>query len=250
MIRQCFTVFDGIGPGRQRALRAAGVSHWGQLLASESVPGLSDRLCQSVRQQAAQWTEALERRDAPFFAEHLPQAEHWMLFDAFGDSVRFLDIETTGLSPGRDHVTVVGISDGRDFLALVRGQGLSAAAITESLAGCRLLVSYFGTAFDVPFLKAAFPEVRWDMPHFDLCFGGRRVGLAGGLKTVERTVGIARDDAIAEVDGYEAVRLWRAHERGNPAALKTLIDYNEADVLNLAVLAPIIYERLCRRAEM
>lgn len=249
MIRKCFTVFDGIGPKRGLALRAAGMSHWGQFLAAGDVPCLSEHLRRSVRRQVSQWSAALEQGDMGFFLINLPQAEHWMLFDAFGDSVRYLDIETTGLSPGRDHVTVVGISDGRDYRALVRGRGLSAEAIEESLLGCRLLVSYFGTAFDVPFLRSAFPGVRWDMPHFDLCFGGRRVGLTGGLKTVERTLGITRDEAIAEVDGYEAVRLWRAHERGDPTALKTLIDYNEADVLNLARLAPIIHQRLCLKAE-
>ncbi len=73
---------------------------------------------------------------------------------------------------------------------------MTAQTIRNALAGCKLLVSYFGTAFDVPFLRASFPGLDWDLPHFDLCFAGRRLGLTGGLKTVERTLGIARDQSI------------------------------------------------------
>jgi len=129
----------------------------------------------------------------------------------------------------------------------VKGQNLSTESICQTLGDCKLIVSYYGTQFDVPFLRVKFPGVPWDnWPHFDLCFGGRRVGLTGGLKNVERTVGIRRDDEIADVDGYEAVRLWRAYQRWNDKdALRTLIDYNEADTRNLATLARIIHAQLC-----
>ena len=75
----------------------------------------------------------------------------------------------------------------------------------------------------------------------------RAADFTGGLKAVERTLGIVRNERIADVDGYEAVRLWRAHRRGDPGALATLIEYNRADTLNLARIAPVIYERLCRK---
>jgi len=57
-----------------------------------------------------------------------------------------------------------------------------------------------------------------------------------------------RDAAIAEVDGFEAVRLWRRYQRGDVGALQTLIDYNEADTRNLAAIAQTIYPRLCAKA--
>ena len=247
VIRRCFTVFPGIGPGRERALRAAGIADWQQLLSAGAVPGLSERLGRSVRREARQWAGALAEGDAGFFVRNLPRAEHWMLFEAFGDSVRYLDIETTGLSARRHAVTVVGISDGRRYQALVNGRGLSERSLGEALRGCKLLVTYFGTAFDVPFLRHHFPGIEWGVPHFDLCFGARRVGLTGGLKGVERKLGLVRDDAIAEVDGFEAVRLWRAHQRGDPAALETLLAYNEADTCNLARIASVVHQRLCRR---
>ncbi|MBN1513415.1 MAG: ribonuclease H-like domain-containing protein [Phycisphaerae bacterium] len=245
MIRRHFSVFAGIGPAREQVIRAAGINHWDEFLEAGPVPGLSERLYQSLLRQIREWTTALDRRDAAFFAGSVPKAAHWALFDEFGDHVRYLDIETTGLSPGWDQVTVVGIFDGEHYTALVQGQGLSARAIEDALEGCKLLVTYFGSVFDVPFLRAAYAGMPWDFPHFDLCFAGRKVGLRGGLKTIERALGIHRDSGIADIDGFEAVRLWRAHERGHPTALKRLIEYNEADTRNLARLAPLIYERLC-----
>lgn len=249
MIQRCFGIFDGIGPEREQAIMAAGVADWRQFLDAGEVPGLSDGLYRSVAREIRKWSAALERGDAAFFERHLPRAEHWLLFGTFAGSVRYLDIETTGLSPGRNDVTVVGIYDGQHYQALIKGQGLTARALQAALEGCKLLVSYFGTAFDVPFLHSAFPELTWDVPHFDLCFGGRRVGLTGGLKTVEKTLGIVRDESIVEVDGYEAVRLWRAHQRGDSTALKKLIEYNEADTRNLAHIASVVYERLCRKSQ-
>lgn len=247
MLRHCFGLFDGVGPKRARAIRAAGISSWQEFLDSEGIPGISNGVFESVAAQIRGWSAALDREDLGFFAAEVPRSGHWALFGELRDSVRYLDIETTGLSPSYHHVTVVGIHDGQHYQALVRGRGLCAEAIQEALSGAKLLISYYGTVFDVPFLRSAFPQVNWDLPHFDLCFAGRKVGLSGGLKMVERMLGIARDDEISEVDGFEAVRLWRAHERGDSTALTRLVDYNEADTRNLARIATIVYDRLCEK---
>ena len=79
----------------------------------------------------------------------------------------------------------------------------------------------------------------------DLCFASRKIGLRGGLKSIEREIGLARDEDIAGVDGFEAVRLWRRWERrGDKDAFARLLDYNRADVVNLETLADIVYKRL------
>ena len=70
----------------------------------------------------------------------------------------------------------------------------------------------------------------------------KRLGLDGGLKRIERDVGIDRDRP--EVSGRDAVRLWREYERGDESALETLVSYNREDAANLETLADIVAESL------
>jgi len=62
-----------------------------------------------------------------------------------------------------------------------------------------------------------------------------RNDLKGGLKVVERKLGIERQ--LKGVDGYVAVQLWWDYvNNGNLDSLQTLLAYNAEDVVNLRVL--------------
>ena len=41
---------------------------------------------------------------------------------------------------------------------------------------------------------------------------------------------------IAEIDGFEAVRLWHQYKKGNLQALQKLMRYNKEDIVNLKSL--------------
>jgi hypothetical protein len=82
------------------------------------------------------------------------------------------------------------------------------------------------------------------MPHFDLCYGARRVGLKGGLKRLEEIIGVARDHEVSGMDGYHAVLLWQEWLRGKSKALDLLVRYNREDTVNLLPLAERIYRML------
>jgi uncharacterized protein YprB with RNaseH-like and TPR domain len=101
------------------------------------------------------------------------------------------------------------------------------------------LVTFNGSQFDVPFLRAHFPTARLDQAHIDLRFVLRSLGYRGGLKAIERNLGLTRDAAIEGVDGFEAVRLWHRYRRGDRAALMKLALYNLTDVVNLVELVQI-----------
>ena len=81
-------------------------------------------------------------------------------------------------------------------------------------------------------------------PHLDLRFALRRMGLSGGLKSIERRLNAARPSALSSLNGYDAVRMWRMWERGDAGALDTLIRYNAEDVFSLPKLAEIAYNYL------
>ena len=85
------------------------------------------------------------------------------------------------------------------------------------------------------------------MPHFDLCFAARRLGLRGGLKHIEQEVGIERESALRGLDGWDAVRLWSQWRRGDRAALDLLLAYNAADTENLVPLTELVYREMMSR---
>lgn len=105
-------------------------------------------------------------------------------------------------------------------------------------------MTFNGSCFDVPVLNDKFPEARTCIPQIDLRFACAKIGMRGGLKHIERQIGIERDDGIADVDGMEAVRLWHAWGRGDRDARDRLVEYNRADTENLEALADYAYPRL------
>ena len=104
-----------------------------------------------------------------------------------------------------------------------------------------MLGTFNGARFDVPFLETSF-DLTIDTPHIDLMYPCRRLGLTGGLKQVERGVGIDRDRP--DLSGEDAVRLWREYERGDERALETLVSYNRDDTANLQTLIELVTNRL------
>lgn len=151
----------------------------------------------------------------------------------------YLDIETTGLSPTDCMVTVVGIyvcngEDGR-VIQLV-GKDISADAIMESLAGAKIIHTYNGSRFDLPFIHCCHGiDLGRIFPHRDLMYDCWSKNLYGGLKAVERQLGIER--RLKDVNGYEAVKLWWKYvDTFDLDALNKLLEYNREDVVNLKTL--------------
>jgi hypothetical protein len=62
-----------------------------------------------------------------------------------------------------------------------------------------------------------------------------RNNLYGGLKSVERQLGIER--RLKDVNGWEAVKLWwRYVDSFDTDALNKLLEYNKEDIVNLKTL--------------
>jgi hypothetical protein len=60
--------------------------------------------------------------------------------------------------------------------------------------------------------------------------------LSGGLKNIEKKLGLKRAEEIEDIDGFEAVRLWKRYKKGDLEALELLKKYNEEDIINLKFL--------------
>ncbi|MFC2001967.1 ribonuclease H-like domain-containing protein [Chloroflexota bacterium] len=148
----------------------------------------------------------------------------------------YLDIETTGLSPAECMVTVVGIyvcnGDGDKVTQLV-GKDIATHSILEALEGTSIIYTYNGSRFDLPFINSCLGiNLIQIFPHHDLMYDCWKKNLYGGLKAVERQLGIER--RLKDMNGYEAVRLWWKYiDSFDLEALNKLLEYNKEDVVNL-----------------
>jgi uncharacterized protein YprB with RNaseH-like and TPR domain len=245
MIRNTFTILNGIGEKRERRLWSGGILTWKDFIGTDSVEFISPARKKLMDDYLEAHLDRLASGDAVWFKEALKGGEHWRLFEIFREEAVCLDIETNGYQPEQGgYVTMVGLYDGYDYRSFVKGENLSSENLMEALSHYKYLITFYGSAFDVPFLRRSLGDFELNIPHFDLCFGARKLGLKGGLKKLETEFGIERDAETQGMDGYDAVLLWHKVRRGSSNALELLVKYNREDTVNLWDISETIYGRL------
>lgn len=241
MIRRSFVFLPSIGRATERRLWSRGATTWSEFLSSDSIAGFSKRRKSELDVRLTEAQQFLDDKRAEYFCGLLPSTEQWRLFDELREGAAYLDIETDGVGPG-SIVTMVGILHRGKMTTLVRGQELDRDAIVHALQGAQMLVTFNGSSFDLPMIEHEFPFSVPRVPHYDLRHVCPKAGYHGGLKSVEREIGIARPQELEYVTGEQAVYLWHLWNRkGNQNALNLLTKYNAEDVKNLEPLAEIVY---------
>ncbi|NJD56338.1 MAG: exonuclease [Nitrospirae bacterium] len=245
MIQNSFCILDGIGEKKERRLWKEGIVTWDDFLDADKLLTFSDERKRLFDESLFLFQKEFDARNAGYFSREVKRREQWRLFETFRDDTVCLDIETSGLQPqSGGYVTVVGLYDGHDYKCFVHGRNLSTDILNKELSNYKFLITFYGAAFDIPFLQRTFPGIDFSMPHFDLCFGAKRLKIQGGLKKIEHDFGIERDESVQGLDGYDAVKMWEQSRAGSTQALDRLIQYNREDTVNLMQIAPVLYERL------
>jgi uncharacterized protein YprB with RNaseH-like and TPR domain/predicted nuclease with RNAse H fold/dephospho-CoA kinase len=192
--------------------------------------------------------QALNQKDTDFFTRHLSKDNYYRIAVNFPEDTLFLDIETTGLSIYYDKITVIGWSLNQDYGFWI--QGMEENSFKNVLAKAKILVTFNGTLFDIPFLKKEFPDLQIPLTHIDLRFLGQRVGLSGGQKVIEKVIGIERASHISDMVGETAPILWFKYLKGDWSALKLLISYNHADIVGMKKILDVIIDRLVEKQKI
>ncbi|MFB6208128.1 MAG: ribonuclease H-like domain-containing protein [Candidatus Nanohaloarchaea archaeon] len=238
-IQNSFILAPGVGEKTEQKLWKSGVTHWDQLSDSDI------RKKDSIQNFLEKARKNLEVGNSVFFGDKLPGNELWRLYRNFEDSANFFDIETTGLSPEKNRVTTVSFHRDGESKTLVRGEDLTRENLERELHKSGMLVSFNGKRFDQPFLEKNL-GVNIELPHVDLMYLFKRLGYTGGLKSIEKQLGVDRE--LEDVDGREAVRLWKQYERNNDeSALDKLVRYNQYDARNLQELMEMVHRKLTGR---
>jgi len=239
LLEHTFVHIPGIGLKTEQGIWSRGLLTWDDFLRSnrEVFSGERDRL---IRQELE--SSQAHREDLDFFWQRLPPGEKWRVFSAFQRKALYLDIETSGNFQGCDEITLIGVYDGQEVRTFINGSTLE--AFETAVAPDALLITYNGTGFDLPFIRRWFRHLHLPSSHIDLRYLLHRLGYRGGLKAIEKQVGISRDPDLDGLDGFDAVMLWKAYQWGDEPSLERLIRYNTLDIINLAPLMEICFQRL------
>jgi uncharacterized protein YprB with RNaseH-like and TPR domain len=236
MLLHTFRHVRGIGPARERALWASGCRTWEDMLSGTGSSSLPKSLNESAKKQIKKDLSAFKKGDIRFLSGRLAPKDHWRFYRHFQEKAVFLDIETTGMDPESSVVTVIGVHSPKDGTKVFI-DGYNLDEFTGYIGKFDILVTFNGLTFDVPFLRSAFYDLELPPAHIDLRWLARSVGLRGGLKNVERQIGISRPEEVDEISGFDAVILWKYYRKNHDeGALRRLVRYNLEDTVNLEKL--------------
>jgi len=236
MLKNTFRHIPGIGAITEEKIWDLGILSWNSFrppypdtLPEEKIKIIGRYLKESEKH--------LSENNPAYFSGLIPSGLQWRMFPEFRDLAVYLDIETTGLGY-YDSITTIALFDSRSISWYINGQNLD--DFVKDIFKYRLIISYNGKSFDIPFIEKFF-SIKLDHAHIDLRFVLSSLGYKGGLKACETALGIDRGD-IKGIDGFFAVLLWNDYLKNkNQKALETLLAYNIEDVVNLEKLMTIAY---------
>jgi uncharacterized protein YprB with RNaseH-like and TPR domain len=244
MIKKSFIFLPKIKERKEKAIWKQGIKDWDDFL-NKDVKGISKRLKPKYDELIILAKKALFENNSSYFLDKLPSTETWRLYDYFKDEAIFLDIESSGAGIN-SYLTVIGLYDGFNTKSMIKGVNLDIEALRHELKKYKILLTFNGSSFDIPFLNKKYPGLLPNIPHIDLRHCCNKVGLKGGLKDIEVQLGIKRTNIIIErLYGGDPLKLWRMFlGSGDDYYLKLLVEYNEEDVINLKRIAEEVVRRL------
>tara|TARA_Y100000310_G_C20699423_1_gene828327 strand:- start:6162 stop:6905 length:744 start_codon:yes stop_codon:yes gene_type:complete len=244
MITQSFTILEGVSEKTDLNIKDQGIVDWQGFLDASQIKGISLPRKKFYERELVKAKQALFENNASYFASKVKSSETWKLFEFFKDECVYLDIETDGLSRFSD-VTVVGLYDGFNTKMMIKDINLDFKELKKELSNYKMIVTFNGNVFDLPFIEKRYPGTIPDVLLLDLRFMCDKVGLSGGLKEVERVLGIKRNKVVEDLYGGDALRLWKMYKTtGDDHYLNLLLEYNEEDIVNLEKILGIVISRL------
>ncbi len=234
MIDECFLHIPGIGEKTSARLKDLGFTSWQQCVDNPGLLPFNGNKRKNFIRGIEDSQKALEESDIEYLVDAYPIKEHWRILAEFFPEATWFDIETTGISWYDNHATVISAYREGKLLDFRYGENLD--DFLELVDRSRLLVSFNGSGYDIPFLEQTYHIPSLNCPHVDLRWISYHMGYRGGLKAIEKSVGIRRPDEVAGVDGLDAIDLFYRWQEGNSEAGRRLMAYCRADVISTFIL--------------
>ena len=207
MLHNTFIHIQSIGAVTEQKLWDSGIHNW-DLFTDDIQNPLSGKRKYLLQKGIDDSRQHLFQNNPVYFSKCLPANQSWRFFPEFRNSMVYLDIETTGLDRYYQSITTIALYDGYEIKTYVQGQNLD--DFIEDIQNYKVIVTYNGKSFDIPFIESFF-NIRLNHAQIDLRYILYSLGFKGGLKGVERQLGNDRGD-LRDVDGFFAVLLWDEYQ--------------------------------------
>ena len=229
MLQNTLIHIQSIGAITEQRIWESGLKHWDTFSDDISIP-LSGKRKYLLQKGVEESKRHLYQDNSVYFSNLLPSNQSWRFFPEFRNSTVYLDIETTGLDRHYNDITTIALYNGHEIKTYVQEQNLD--DFIEDIQKYKVIVSYNGKSFDIPFIENYF-NIRLDHAQIDLRYVLYSLGFRGGLKGCERQLGMDRGD-LSDIDGFFAVLLWDEYiKTKNQQTLDTLLAYNIQDTVTL-----------------
>lgn len=239
MLRYTFQHIPCIGERLELHLWRNGILTWDDYFRKDNLIKLPYHIKRNLEIYLNKSIDALNANDSLFFEQLIPSKEIWRIYPEFMYKTAFLDIETAGKNGRQDFITTISVYDGEDIKTYIKGYNLD--EFPKDIIKYSIIVTYNGKLFDIPFILLTFKGLKLNSAHIDIRPILNRLQLMGGLKTVEKIVGIPRPKYLRKIDGYHAILLWEKYQKGDSRALDGLIHYNQEDACSLHYLMHYAY---------
>ncbi len=244
MLRNTFLFLPKVGLTTEQNIWQQGVRDWNAFVEAKKIKGFSAVRKEAAHHKIHEFKTELWNENLKYLSKNIQRSEQWRLYDTFRDEAVFLDIETNGYY---GNITVIGLYDGNETKTMIRGYNLDRSLLERELQKYKMIITFNGSSFDVPVIERFF-GLRFHVPHVDLRHVCSRIGLKGGLKAIEKHLGIKRAEEVEGVSGSDAVYLWEQFKATKDTDyLNLLVKYNEEDVVNLKPLADYAVRELWKR---
>ena len=157
MLKHTFIHLDGVGELTEKKL-------WKKKILTHQDAIDKNTFPPSKIIKISETKQKLEDGDALYFHNNLPSKERWRMFGTFYNSVAYIDIETTGLYGAYDIITTIALYDGDTIKHYIHGKNLD--DFKNDIKQYKLLVTYNGTNFDLPFIRR-FLDIAMEYAHID-----------------------------------------------------------------------------------
>jgi len=166
--------------------------------------------------------------------------------------VAYLDIETISKKADEGMIIAIGLLTDDEpevrFADSLEEERRTLEWLRDKLEGCEMLVTWYGSGFDIPFLstRALVHNVNLtkltEIPMLDLCQWSRANLLLSSysLESVARFLDISGGKGFKEFRGTDILALFKLVDRGDLEARKLIVEHCKEDI----VVLKLVHERL------